>query len=315
MNWQEITIQVSPEAEEAVSGILYETGVKGVSVEDDTLLEEANRMTNEWDVLDEEVAQRYRRNTALIKAYYPPDCSLEDVKQRILEGVERAKEYLDIPVFEIMSADVAEEDWENNWKQYYKPVPVGKRILIKPLWETLQKTERNVIIELDPGMAFGTGTHETTRMCLELLEKYVSPQKKVLDVGCGSGILSIGAAKLGAAETFAVDIDANAVRIAKENAQVNHVKNEIEVVCGDLTDKVQGTYDIVVANIIADAIIKLSSSIGQFLKEDGIYITSGIILNRLEDVETALRENGFQIYEILREGDWAALVCRKEKQG
>lgn len=314
MNWQELTIQVSPEAEEAISGILYETGVKGVSVEDETLLEEANRMTREWDVLDEEVAQRYRRDTALMKAYYPPDCSIEDVKQRILEGVERAREYLDIPVFEIMSADVAEEDWENTWKQYYKPVPVGRKILIKPLWETLQKTERNVIIELDPGMAFGTGTHETTRMCLELLEKYVGPQKRVLDVGCGSGILSIGAAKLGAAETFAVDIDANAVRIAKENIAVNGAEQNIRVVCGDLTDKVEGKYDIVVANIIADAIIKLSASIGQFMDKDGIYITSGIILNRLEDVEKALRDNGFEIMEMMREGDWAALVCMKEKQ-
>ncbi len=313
MNWQEITIKVSPEAEEAVSGILYETGVKGVSVEDDTLLDEANRMTREWDVLDEEIAQRYRRDTALIKAYYPPNCSLEEVKQQILQGVERAREYLSIPVFELMTEEVKEEDWENTWKQYYKPVPVGKRILIKPLWETLQKTSRDVIIELDPGMAFGTGTHETTRMCLELLEKYVTPHKRVLDIGCGSGILSIGAAKLGAAETFAVDIDANAVRIAKENARVNHVEQQIQVVCGDLTDKVQGTYDIVVANIIADAIITLSHSVGQFLKENGIFLASGIILDRLDDVESALQQQELQIIQLLREGDWAAVVCTKKQ--
>lgn len=309
MNWTEVTILTTPEAVEAVSGVLYETGVGGVSVEDPTLLLESSRTTAQWDVLDEDVEARYRAPKAVIKAYYPPDCPIEETIIQIREGIDRAREYVDAGDVQISAETVSEQDWENSWKQYYKPVPVGSRILIQPLWETETNADsRDVVIALDPGMAFGTGTHETTRMCLALLEKTVKEGTEVLDIGTGSGILSIGASKLGAKKVTAVDIDSVAVKVAAENAAVNGVK--MEILCGNLTDCVQGTYDIVVANIIADAVIALTGSVRAFMKPGGLYITSGIIDTRLEDVKKALSEGGFAIEEIVREGDWAAVMCR-----
>ncbi len=312
MNWTEVTIITTPEAVEAVSGVLYETGVGGVSVEDPTLLLECNRTTKEWDVLDKEVEERYSEDKAVIKAYYAPESNMEENLLRIREGINRAAEFVEVGDVKISSAIVSEEDWENSWKKYYKPVEVGERIIIKPLWEEIN-TDRDVVIELDPGMAFGTGTHETTRMCLKVLEKYVKENKSLLDVGTGSGILSIGAAKMGCGKITAVDIDTVAVKVAKENISLNGVEEKINVVCGNLTDCIEKEkYGIVVANIIADAIIMLSGGIADFLADDGVYITSGIINHRADDVKATLTDCGFEITEEIREGDWVAIVCRKQ---
>lgn len=310
MSWTEITVITTPEAVDAVSGILYMTNVAGISIEDPTLIEESNRATWLWDVLDKDVEDRYKEEKGVLKAYYPSDTDIENVLLEIHEGIERAKEYVNVGNYSISHKSVEEEDWENSWKKYYKPVKIGKNILIKPVWEeTPQNGE--IVIELDPGMAFGSGTHETTKMCLKLLEEYVKPFSSVLDIGTGSGILAIGAAKLGAAEINAVDIDSVAVKVAKENAQLNKVADKINITCGNLTEKVSGTYDIVVANIIADAVIALSADAAKFLKGDGLYITSGIIEHRLDDVKNALTEYGFNIIHIERDRDWAAVVCKK----
>lgn len=182
--------------------------------------------------------------------------------------------------------------------------------MIKPVWEDVPQNGE-VVIELDPGMAFGSGTHETTRMCLKLLEEYVKPSSDVLDIGTGSGILSIGAAKLGANNIKAVDIDSVAVKVAKENAKLNGVADKIDITCGNLAEKVSGKYDIVIANIIADAIIALSADAAKFLKDDGVYITSGIIEHRIDDVKNALEQYGFNIIHIERDRDWTAIVCKK----
>lgn len=311
MSWTEVTVVTTPEAVEAVSGILYMTNVSGVSIEDPTLIEESNRATWLWDVLDKDVEDRYREEKGILKAYYPNDSDVENIVLEIHEGMERAKEYVNVGNYSISHRIVEEEDWENSWKKYYKPVKVGKNILIKPVWEeTPQNGE--IVIELDPGMAFGSGTHETTRMCLKLLEEYIKSDSSVLDIGTGSGILSIGAAKLGASDIKAVDIDSVAVKVAKENAKLNKVEDKIDISCGNLTEKISGKYDIVIANIIADAIITLSADASKFLKSDGIYITSGIIEHRIDDVKKALTENGFNIIHIERERDWAAIVCKKD---
>ncbi len=311
MNWTEVTIYTTPEAVEAISGILYETGVGGVSVEDPTLLLECNRTTKEWDVLDKEVEDRYSEDKAVIKAYYAPESNMEENLLRIREGINRAAEYVNCGDVQISTGIVSEQDWENSWKKYYKPVEVGERIIIKPLWEEIE-SDRDVVIELDPGMAFGTGTHETTRMCLKVLEGYVKEGCSLLDVGTGSGILSIGAAKMGCSKITAVDIDTVAVKVAKENIALNGVLDNINVVCGNLTDCIKKEkYDIVVANIIADAIIMLSGGIADFLADDGVYITSGIINHRGDDVKAALKASGFTITEEICEGDWLAIVCRK----
>ncbi len=310
MNWTEITILTTPQAEDFITAILYETGVGGVNIEDPSLIDEANRSTKNWDIMDEDIISKYSENKCLIKAYYSPEINMEEVMLKINEGIENAKLFVDVGDIKVSSASVNEQDWENNWKQYYKPVYLGENIVIKPVWEQIETKNTDIVIELDPGMAFGTGTHETTRMCLEILEKTIKKGDKVLDIGTGSGILSIGAVKMGADSCFAVDIDPLAVKIVGENAEINGVSDKITTVCGNLAEKVSGKYEIVVANIIADAIIALSPDVRQFMKEGGIYITSGIIDHRLGDVKDKLIKCGFTIKEVITQGEWAAVICK-----
>ncbi len=311
MNWTEVTINTTNEAVEAISGVLYTIGVGGVTIEDNTLLEEANRNTARWDVLDDDVRERYSGDGAVIKAYFSPDKNMEEVLLQLGEGIERAKEFFSCGDVKITTSIVSEDDWENSWKKYYKPIKIGERIMIKPLWEDLPDCDGDVVIELDPGMAFGTGTHETTRMCLTLLEKYIDENSDFLDIGTGSGILSIAAAKLGAKSLVCTDIDPVAVKIAKENAQINGVENLLDIRCGDLTECIDGKYNIITANIIADAIIMLTKDVSQFLTDDGVYITSGIINHRADDVKAELEKNGFVIDRVLTDGDWVAIVSKR----
>ncbi len=310
MNWTEITILTTPEAEELITAVLYETGVGGVNIEDPSLIDEANRNTRDWDVMDQDIIAKYSEEKCLIKAYYSPEVNMEEVMLKIHEGIENAKSFVDVGKAEVSSCIVNEQDWENSWKQYYKPVYLGKNIVIKPVWEEIEEKAGQIVVELDPGMAFGTGTHETTGMCLEIMEKMVKPGDNVLDIGTGSGILSIGAVKMGAEHCFAVDIDPMAVKIVGENSEINGVSDKITAVCGNLAEKVEGKYDLVVANIIADAIISLSPDVRQFMKDTAVYITSGIITFRLDDVKAKLEECGFEITEVVTKGDWAAVVCR-----
>ncbi len=311
MNWTEITVKIAPEAVEMASGVLYATGVGGVSITDSSLLEESERLTSAWDVLDDDVREKYEVEYATLKAYYPPETDIEETLKTIEDGIKSLDGLTDVSGLEISYKEVHEQDWENEWKKYYKPVPVGNRIIIKPQWEEIDDESRDVVIELDPGMAFGTGTHETTRMCLALLEEYVTPESTLLDIGTGSGILSVGAAKLGCGKIVASDIDSVAVKVAKENAELNGVADKIDIRCCDLTTGISGKYSIVVANIIADAVIMLSESAANFMADDGVYITSGIIEHRIDDVKEALTKYGFKIDRILREGEWAAIVCTR----
>lgn len=311
MNWTEITVRIAPKAVEMASGVLYATGVGGVSITDSSLLEESQRLTSAWDVLDDDVRKKYEVEYATLKAYYPPETDIPETLKTIEEGIKSLDGLTDISGLEISYKEVHEQDWENEWKKYYKPVPVGKRIIIKPQWEEIDDDSRDVVIELDPGMAFGTGTHETTRMCLALLEEFVTPESTLLDIGTGSGILSVGAAKLGCGKIVASDIDSVAVKVAKENAELNGVADKIDIRCCDLTSGISGKYSIVVANIIADAVIMLSESAANFMEDGGVYITSGIIEHRIDDVKEALTKYGFNIDRIVREGEWAAIVCTR----
>ena len=310
MNWTEITILTTPQAEELITAVLYDTGVGGVNIEDPSLLDEANRITSAWDVMDDDILKKYSEDKCLIKAYYSPETNMEEVMLKIKEGIENARKFVDVGQASVTASVVNEEDWENNWKQYYKPVYIGRNVVIKPLWETIEEKEGQVVIELDPGMAFGTGTHETTRMCLEIMETAVKKGDNVLDIGTGSGILSIAAVKMGAESCCAVDIDPMAVKIVGENAEANGVKDKIKTVVGNLADEVNGKYDLVVANIIADAIITLSPDVRKFMKEGATYITSGIIKFRLEDVKKTLTDCGFEIAEVRTDGEWAAVICK-----
>ncbi len=200
------------------------------------------------------------------------------------------------------------EDWADNWKNYFKPTPIGNRLMIRPAWEEPQNTQRKELV-LEPGLAFGTGTHETTRLCLELLDSYLQGGETVLDVGCGSGILSIAALLLNAQSAVGVDIDELAVKTAKENAEINQVAHRFTGICGNLTDNVKGKFQIVCANIVADVIMLLNENITNFMFPDSLYLMSGIIDTREQDVLENLKEK-FEVLDIRRERGWSAIVAR-----
>ena len=209
--------------------------------------------------------------------------------------------------------DCLTEDWQNNWKQYYHSMPIGKKLLIRPLWEENFDAQGRKVLNIEPGLAFGTGSHPTTRLCLETLEDYVESSSKVLDIGCGSGILSIASLLLGADSAFGVDIDSLAVKTAIKNAEENGFKApKAQFVQGNLSDKVSGKFNIIVANIVADIIIEFNSQVSDFLDKNGIYITGGIIENRENDVLLSFEQNGFEVIERRENNGWLVFVLKKK---
>ena len=262
------------------------------------------------DLIDESILNA-DKTVASVSVYVPAERSCAEalafVKDRLAEsGVEGKLELV----------GVNEEDWANTWKAYYKTTRIGKKMVIVPAWETYEPKPDDVVISMDPGMAFGTGTHETTKLVIELLEKYVKPDSRMLDVGCGSGILAICAAKLGAKECKAYDIDPVAVRVANENIENSGLNNIISCSQSDLLKQVdlsKGTYDLVTANIVADIIIRLAPDVGAYMKDDAVLLASGIITERADEVIDVLVANGFEVVENLTENGWCALVLKKAK--
>lgn len=308
MKWIEVKIKTTTEAVEAVANILYEVGVGGVVIEDpnDPIFKEKD--AGDWDYLDESLLDNSYEG-AIVKGYLPESEDLIDIIELIKQNVEKIPQYnLDKGLGEVTTTEVYEEDWANAWKKYYKPKKIGEKIVVKPSWESYGAAEGEIVLELDPGMAFGTGTHETTMMCVQNLEKYVRPESIVFDIGCGSGILSIAAAKLGAQKVIGVDLDEVAVQVSRKNVLDNGVEHIVDIRKGNLMEVIEGKADVVVANIIADIIIALASEINQFIKDDGIFIASGIILDKVDEVSTALKENGLDIVDIAKMGEWAAIV-------
>ncbi|MEG2353372.1 MAG: 50S ribosomal protein L11 methyltransferase [Clostridium sp.] len=310
-NWMEVTVVTSSEASEAVSGFFYNTGVKGVSILDSDDIEFKKKNKGDWDYFDESICEL--TDGAIIKGYFKYDDKFEEYLEYIKQSV-ASLESFGIAMGDglVSSCEVNEEDWENNWKQYYKPTKVGEKIVVKPIWEEYEEKQGELIVELDPGMAFGTGTHETTRMCIKGLEKHVRESSTVFDIGTGSGILAITAAKLGAKEVIGVDLDPVAVDSAKQNVSFNNVSN-IDIRYGNLMEVVQGKADVVVANIIADIIMFLAEDVKNFVKEGGRFISSGIILDRKDDVINKLTECGFNIEEVNIEGEWVCIIAKVEK--
>ena len=308
MNWQEISIQTNHEAVEAISNIFQEIGATGVIIEDPLLV---NQYLDSglWDYTDIEKSEN--TEVVIIKAYLPVDAYLEDRILKFQTQVEALESFgINKGLGIISYQDVAEEDWATSWKQYFHPVKIGQRIVIKPSWEDYQASSEEIIIELDPGMAFGTGTHHTTAMCLKALEKLVVPGTEVFDVGTGSGILAIAAAKLGAKSIRAVDLDAVATKVAKENIRLNNEHNNIEVAEGDLLSGFTGKADIVIANIIADVIKRLLEDISLRLKPNGILLASGIIKERAAEIITVAQGKGLIVEEVMEEGGWVAMIIR-----
>ncbi len=259
------------------------------------------------DLIDQELLER-DRTIAAVSVFIPMEKSPAESEGFIRERLS----VLDIPA-EIECIGVHEEDWANSWKQYYKPIKTGEKLVIVPEWETYDPADGEIVVLMDPGMAFGTGTHETTRLCAMLLEKYVRSGDRMLDVGCGSGILAICAAKLGAGSCFACDIDPVAVRIAGENAALNQTV-QVETGVSDLlaqAKKVPGGYNVCCANIVADVIIRLSPDIGAFMEPDGVLIVSGIITERAEETISALEAAGWYLIDERRENGWFAGALKR----
>ncbi|CAM2846195.1 50S ribosomal protein L11 methyltransferase [Hathewaya histolytica] len=306
--WREVRVITKSEALEPVSGIFYGLDCKGVAIEDpnDILDREQGPLT--WDFADINILE-YKGNAAVVKGYFAKDDDIKSIISYIEGKINELKDMgIDVGNGKVEDREIYEQDWANNWKKYYKPTKISERVVVKPTWESYEKNQDELIIELDPGMAFGTGTHETTRMCIKALEENLTKESEVFDIGTGSGILAIGAKILGAKEVKAVDLDPVAVDAAKKNVEINKIDG-IEVLEGNLMDVIHGKADIVVANIIADIILFLCEDVKSFLKPGGKFISSGIILDRKNDVEEKLKEVGYKILEVKNEGEWVCIVA------
>ncbi|MFR7993983.1 MAG: 50S ribosomal protein L11 methyltransferase [Clostridium sp.] len=307
--WIEVRVITKSEALEPISGIFYSLDCKGVAIEDpeDILGREQGPLT--WDFADINVLE-HKGKFAVVKAYFAEEDNIEEILGYVNEKLVELKEMgIDLGEAKVEHEKMYEEDWANTWKQYYKPSKVGEKIVVKPIWEEYEQKEGELVVNLDPGMAFGTGTHETTRMCIQALEKYVKEESTVFDVGCGSGILAIAAAKLGAKLAVGVDLDPVAVESSIENVGYNNLNN-IEILHGNLVEVIDGKADIVVANILAEIICILTDDVKRVMKDGGVFITSGIIHDRVDMVCEKLEATGFEVIEKNRDGEWNCIVAK-----
>lgn len=325
MKWNKLTIETTTAAEDMLSYELQEMGIEGVEIEDHVPLSEEDRKIMYVDLLPDEIAPD--DGTAKISCYVDEKDDLDAVVAKIRDKIEELSAFMPMGTGKITFDVTEEEDWINNWKVFFKPFRLDDNIVIKPTWETLtDQKEGDIVIEIDPGTAFGSGAHETTKLCISQLKKYMKKDTELLDVGTGSGILSIIGLKLGAAHAVATDIDPNAIRATEENFEINHVSDgQAEVFQVNILDEKEAAgfyeknggkqYDIIVANILADVIIPLSGIVSPLLKEDGVFITSGIINTMEEAVKEAMLSNHFEILEINHMKDWVNITAKKAAAG
>lgn len=311
MQWIEVNVQVTHEAVEVVADILTTAGTSGVAIEDPQLINNL-RNSGTWELCD--IPEQENTEIVTVSAYYADDEKLQDRLKQIENELAAVEERIGSFRFgNIRFRSLSEKDWANEWKQYFHVTHVGESLVIKPSWEEYTPKEGEHVIKIDPGMAFGTGTHHTTNMCMARLEKVLPANAEVFDVGTGSGILAIAAALLGAKSVKAVDIDAVAVRVARENIAGNGLEDKIEVKEGDLLRGTEGQADVIIANIIADIIIMLLKDIPGKLKDDGIFLASGIISDRRADVEAAAAEVGMRVDDVDEKGGWVVMQMSKVK--
>lgn len=322
MKWNKITIETTTAAEDMLSYELQEMGIEGVEVEDHVPLSEEDRKIMYVDLLPDEIAPD--DGTARISCYIDEKENLDEMVAKIRAKIEELSAFLPMGTGNITLGTTEEEDWINNWKAFFKPFRLDGNIVIKPTWETLtDQKEDDIIIEIDPGTAFGSGSHETTKLCISQLKKYIKPDTELLDVGTGSGILSIIGLKLGARHAMATDIDPNAIRATEENFEINGVFGQAEVHRVNILDEDEAQkfyennhgkrYDVIVANILADVIIPLSGIVTPLLADDGVFITSGIINTMEEAVKDAMLANNFEILEINHMKDWVSITAKPKK--
>lgn len=317
MKYIEVRIDTSTCGVEAVVSVLLNMGITDTIVEDPRDIQELmeKKQTYDWDYVDDAVLEKMKENPK-VTVYF------EDMEEnrKTAEGIQSAMRELKLQEQEgcfgkdadFGSLDVVinrEDDsaWKDKWKEYFKPSRISERIVVKPTWETYANAEGYAVIEIDPGMAFGTGTHETTSLCVKLLEEHIKEGSRVLDVGCGSGILSIAAALLGAEDVLGIDIDPTAVTVAKENIELNRVSSIARAQYGDLTKGIDYQADIIVANLMADLVMMLAEDAAQHLREGGRLIASGILLEKERQVTDCLQQKGFSVEEVKRDGEWCAV--------
>lgn len=308
MEWTEVKINVSTKDVDKAGDIAQMVVPYGIYIEDYSDLEEAAWEIAHIDLIDEDLLQK-DRNKAVVHIYISPEESPAEAVAFLSEryNAEGIEHEIDLSI-------CRNQDWENNWKAYFKPLPVGDKLLIRPVWEDEYDADGRIVLDIEPGLAFGNGGHDTTRLCLETLEKHINPEVELLDIGCGSGILGIAGLLLGAKSATGVDIDALAVKTAKENGTINGFEEpKFTVFEGNLTDKVTGKYDVVVANIVADIIVMFTENVGQFLKDDGVYITSGIIDTREQDVLDAFEKYGFEVIGRHESCGWLCFETKLKK--
>lgn len=316
MKWIRFTLDTHTEAVDILSYKLDEIGVEGIEIEDNMPLSEEDKKKMFVDILPDPVDND---GSAKVHFYMEPEnCNPEKIMMQVQDIFQEIKDFCEIGKGTISLSETEDKDWINNWKTFFKPFRAAENIVIKPTWEDYEsENDSDILIEIDPGIAFGTGSHETTKLCIQALEKYVKKGDSVLDVGCGSGILSIAALKLGAQHATAIDIDEVAVKVAAENMAVNQIPpSQYTLYDGDLITnhymKVRAglNHDIVVANILADVIVPLTGIIRPHLKKGGLYITSGIINTKEDEVRKALETNGFEILAVEHMKEWCCFIAR-----
>ncbi|MEE0945249.1 MAG: 50S ribosomal protein L11 methyltransferase [Acutalibacteraceae bacterium] len=305
MNWSEIVIKIPTSQCEKASAIANMTVPYGIYIEDYSDLEAQAWEIAHIDLIDEELLAK-DKNSAYIHIYI-------DESEDFTDAIEYLKERFNAENidFVVTTGTVADIDWNEYWKKFFHTTEIGKRLAVVPCWEEYENPQNRKVLKINPGVAFGTGTHATTSLCLELLEEYVKDGMSVLDIGCGSGILAIAGVLLGSKNAVGVDIDEASVRVADDNAVMNEVENSVQFIHGDLAENVSGKYDIVCANIVADVIIRLLANVADYMNDSAVLIASGIIDTRADDVKKAFIDNGFLIKKQLRKDNWYAFaICK-----
>lgn len=316
MKWIKVSLKTTTEAVDFISAMFDEIGLEGIEIEDKIPLSEEDKQKMFIDILPDLEPDD---GIATVSSYVDIKTDIEELRKQIEDGLEELKLFVDLGVCELTFEETDDKDWIDNWKEYFKPFYAAEHILIKPSWEELpeDRKEEDFVIEIDPGTAFGTGSHETTKLCIQSILKELKQGGHVLDVGCGSGILSLVSLKLGAGRTVGTDIDENSLKITWENMERNGItEKEFTSYAGNLIDdkdlqqNVGTGFDLVVANILAPVIIQLSGEVAKHMKKDGIFISSGILNTKKEEVQDALKENGFEILKINEMGEWVSFTAR-----
>ena len=311
MDWIELIVHTSTAGADSVSDVLMDAGASGTMIEDRSDIPDPDKPHGIWEIIDPKLLENMPEDV-LVHAWYEEGDSLPSLLDQIRNSLSLLScSCPEAGSLKLETRSVSDRDWTDVWKKYFKPFYAADHLVVKPTWEPFSPEPGDRIIEIDPGMAFGSGTHETTGMCLSLLRDVISGSEEIIDVGTGSGILAIGAALLGAGHVLAVDIDPDAVKVASENVRNNHVENRVSVQRGNLLERVSDVCDICVANIISDVIISFAAPLTAHIRPGGLFICSGIVSLRADEVAAALRDAGYEILRRETRGEWTAFLSRR----